>query len=181
MREALVRAASQNLLTRESNKGFRVAPLLTQDDYKRLIDVRRMLELHAVATADLSPDDVGRLADALNSMRAAASGSGYADVIGFTRADNDFHLVLIEACKNHFVVDAWRNLHHTLHVYRIYFDGGVFDSSEAISEHADILVAARAGDRDRLAGALKRHIDAAAQRHTSSFPATGNSLPAEPQ
>jgi DNA-binding GntR family transcriptional regulator len=174
VREALVRATSQRLLTRESNKGFRVAPLLTQGDYRRLVELRRLLEVHAAATAELDREDVERLAEALERMQTAGSSSEYADVRGFTRADNDFHATLVEACGNEFVVAAWSNLHHIMHVHRIYVDSGIFDSRDAINEHTKILKAARAGDRDRLVEALRRHLDAAERRLAGSFPPSGD-------
>lgn len=174
VREALVRASSQRLVTRESNKGFRVSALLTQSEFRQLIEWRRLLELHAAATADLQPAHIAQLADALARMRAAGSSSEYANVTAFTRADNDFHTTLIEACGNQFVIAAWGSLHHFMHVHRIYVDSGVFDSRDAIREHTAILKAARAGDRDLVVTALRRHIDAAGQRLAGSFPPGGS-------
>jgi len=52
VREALVRAASLLLLTRESNRGFRVALLLTTEEYHQLFGVRRLIELYAVGARD---------------------------------------------------------------------------------------------------------------------------------
>ena len=173
VREALVRAASQGLLTRESNKGFSVAPLLTRREYRQLIELRQLLELHALSGAEIGPDDVSRLAAALDRMRAAGARSGYADVKEFIRADYDFHAVLVEASDNMFVVEAWNNLHHVMHIYRIYLDSGVFDSRDAISEHERIFEAARAGDRTALVRSLRGHLDATANRLATSFPSEG--------
>jgi DNA-binding GntR family transcriptional regulator len=170
VREALVRAASQGLLTRESNKGFSVAPLLTRRAYRQLIELRRLLELHAVSAADLRSEDIARLGSALDRMRASGGRSGYADVKEFTRADADFHAALVEASDNPFVGEAWQNLHHVMHIYRIYLDSGVFDSRDAIGEHERIFEAARAGDRDALIATLREHLDATENRLASSFP-----------
>jgi DNA-binding GntR family transcriptional regulator len=173
VREALVRAASQGLLTRESNKGFSVAPLLTRREYRQLIELRRLLELHAVSSADVSAEDISRLSVALDRMRAAGGRSGYADVKEFTRADYDFHAVLVQASDNVFVVDAWNNLHHVMHIYRIYLDSGVFDSRDAIAEHERIFEAARAGDRASLITSLRDHLDSTESRLATSFPTGG--------
>jgi DNA-binding GntR family transcriptional regulator len=173
VREALVRAASQRLLTRVSNKGFRVADLLTPDDYHKLYETRRLLEVHAAAHARLSTEGVARLAGALEQMRTASSagsGSGYADVAGFSRADQAFHDALVEMADNEFVLAAWRNLHAFMHVQRLYAGSGVFDAGEAIAEHEAILVAARAADRDALAEAVARHIDTAEGRLAMLLP-----------
>jgi DNA-binding GntR family transcriptional regulator len=175
VREALVRAASQGLLTRESNKGFSVAPLLTRREFRHLIELRRVLELHAVSTANLSPDDIGRLSAELARMRASGGRSGYADVKEFTRSDYDFHAVLVGTSDNAFVIEAWKNLHHVMHIYRIYLDGGVFDARDAIAEHELIFEAARAGDRASLSTALRDHLDSTADRLASRFPATDES------
>jgi DNA-binding GntR family transcriptional regulator len=170
VREALVRAASQGLLTRESNKGFSVAPLLTRRAYRQLIELRRLLELHAVSATDLRSEDSARLGSALDRMRASGGRSGYADVKEFTRADADFHAALVEASGNLFVGEAWKNLHHVMHIYRIYLDGGVFDSRDAIAEHERIFEAAQAGDRAALISTLREHLDATENRLASSFP-----------
>jgi DNA-binding GntR family transcriptional regulator len=176
VREALVRAASQRLLTRESNKGFSVAPLLTRREYRHLIELRRVLELHAIATAELRSEDIGRLSVALDRMRASGGSTGYADVKEFTRADYEFHAALVEACDNQFVVEAWNNLHHVMHTYRIYLDSGVFDSRDAIAEHEPILEAARAGDRAALTSSLRDHLGATENRLADRFPTTGDGV-----
>jgi DNA-binding GntR family transcriptional regulator len=168
VREALVRAASERLLTRESNKGFSVAPLLTRRKYRHLIELRRLLELHAVSHADLRSEDIARLSEALSRMRASGGGAGYADVKEFTRADAAFHATLVDASDNAFIIEAWDNLHHFMHVHRIYLDSGVFDSRDAIAEHEQIFEAV--DDRASLITALRAHIDATEQRLAGSFP-----------
>ena len=106
-------------------------------------------------------------------MREAGARSGYADVKEFIRADYDFHAVLVEASDNMFVVDAWKNLHHVMHIYRIYLDGGVFDSRDAISEHEHIIEAAQTGDGRSLVTLLRNHLNATASRLVTSFPTEG--------
>ena len=165
VREALVRAASQGLLTRESNKGFRVTPLLTTTEYHHLFEVRRVLELCAVASARLDEPGVKRLAELVTRMRRARSdGPAYQNYAAFSTADREFHMVLVAMSDNSFAVDAWRNLQHHLHVARLYAGRGVVDSREAIEEHAAILKAAQAGDRETLLKATRAHILLAEQR-----------------
>jgi DNA-binding GntR family transcriptional regulator len=170
VREALVRAASRRLLTRESNKGFRVAPLLTTEAYHQLFDVRRLIELHAVGQAQIDDASVAAMADALARMRAGGSGPAYRDFREYSRADRDFHAALVGMSANAFLLDAWENLHHHLHVSRLYAGSGVLDASEAIAEHAAILEAAREGDRDALVAATREHIVVAERRLATRLP-----------
>jgi DNA-binding GntR family transcriptional regulator len=164
VREALFRAASEGLLTRESNKGFRVTPLLTTTEYHHLFEVRRMLELCAVNSARLADPPVKRLADLLMRMRSSGDGPAYQDYAAFSSADREFHVVLVGMSDNAFAVEAWANLHHHLHVARLYAGRGVVDSHEAIEEHAAILHAAQSVDREALLKATRSHILLAEQR-----------------
>ncbi len=164
VREALFRAESQGLLTRESNKGFRVTPLLTTTEYRHLFEVRRMLELCAVGSARLADSQVKRLSDLVTRMRSSGDGPAYQDYAAFSSADREFHVVLVEMSDNAFAVEAWGNLHHHLHVARLYAGKGVIDSKEAIEEHTAILHAAQAGDREAVMKATRSHILLAEQR-----------------
>jgi DNA-binding GntR family transcriptional regulator len=164
VREALVRAASLRLLTRESNKGFRVAPLLTSAEYHYLFEIRRLTELCALANARLTEPGIARLAEQLKRMKTTGDGPSYRDYAAFSAADRDFHVALVEMSDNAFAVDAWSNLHHHLHVSRLYAGRGVVDAREAVHEHGAIVAAARTGDRAALIEATRTHIVLAEQR-----------------
>jgi DNA-binding GntR family transcriptional regulator len=164
VREALVRAASVGLLTRESNKGFRVAPLLTSTEYHHLFEVRRLLELCAVASARPTSAQIERLTESLRRMQASGDGPAYQDYAAFSTADREFHVALVSISDNTFAIEAWTNLHHHLHIGRLYAGRGVVDAREAIEEHAAIVEAARAGDHEALLSATRSHIVVAEQR-----------------
>lgn len=170
VREAMVRAASVGLLNRESNKGFRVAPLLTATEYHYLFEVRCLTELCAVAEARITEQGLARINKQLERMERSGAGPAYRDYAAFSAADREFHVALVEMSDNRFAVDAWSNLHHHLHVSRLYAGLGVVDSREAIAEHGAIVTAARSGDRAALVEATRNHIVQAEARVAKLYP-----------
>jgi len=164
VREALVRAASERLVIQESNKGFRVAPLLTRDEYHQLFEFRRLLELEAVSRATIDEEVIASLGAALRSMRSAGQGSRYEDLRAFSSGDHDFHRAFIASANNQFLTAAWDDLHHFMHVHRLYTRAGVFDLADAHAEHAAIVDAARGGDVRELTEAMRAHLSASERR-----------------
>src|SRR5438552_4009865 len=53
IREALTRAATERLVIQNNNRGFTVAPLLSEQEYHQLFEVRFLLETHALRVAKL--------------------------------------------------------------------------------------------------------------------------------
>lgn len=170
IREALSRAAAEHLVIQDARKGFTVAPLLTESDYHKLFDVRRLLELHALSQVTSPPDHIDELATIVAEMKAMDHGPEYRDFSAFNHADRYFHHQLVSLSKNQILVGAWENLHFHLHVGRLYAGAGVIDFREAVREHEQIVDAVRTGDRSVAVQIARQHMSSAEERLVRLIP-----------
>lgn len=158
VREALTRAAAERLVIKTRNRGFTVAPLLSEKAYHDLFHVRRLLELDAVRGARIQPDTVDAMTQLAETMATMKIGKDYSSYGPFNRADAAFHRALVSTADNEFLLQSWDNLHFHLHIGRLYTGVGLIDVQYAIDEHAAILDALRRGDTQALEAALNQHI-----------------------
>ena len=158
VREALMRAHGEQLVRQKTNHGFVVADLLTPKDLYHLFDVRHMLEVYALKSADISNEPTQELAEIsslVEQMTHASDGAVYKD---YLLLDHHFHRSLIGLSDNPFLVKAWEDLHVHLHLSRLYSGVGLFDRSDSVVEHHAILEALRRNDRDQATALLSQHI-----------------------
>jgi DNA-binding GntR family transcriptional regulator len=164
IREALSRASAVRLVNQQPNRGYTVAPLLSEAEYHQLFDARHLIETYALEIGKLDTVDVAYLV-ALNAQMAEAStGPSYREFNIFNKQDGDFHRALVRASGNPFLINAWDNLHFHLQVGRLYTGAGVIDRREALEEHAAIIDAIHGGNRQQAVQLASRHIRHAEQR-----------------
>lgn len=164
LREALTRLSAERLVVFSANRGYTVAPLLTEAEYHHLFDVRFLLEIHAVENATLDPNLADTLSSILDRMEAADHGLVYEDYKAFNQADRAFHRALVGMSGNEFLIRAWSDLHFHLHVGRLYTGAGVIDHEEGGREHRAIIAALRANDHSELVRRDALHIRRAEPR-----------------
>ncbi len=130
VREAMKTLVAQRILRVERGRGTFVNPLANwgslnavlravsegEDDAAvavQLIELRRMLETGAceLAATRISDDDLERMADQVNRMRAAHEA---ADVPAFVESDLAFHDIILQASGNIFVAVLFEPLHRIL-------------------------------------------------------------------
>lgn len=163
VREALTRLAEQGLVVSEPQQGFSVIPLSRADlldltatrleietlALRRSVergDVEwqsRLVATHYVLehTGQLDPDEPRALSD------------------GWARAHHDFHHLLLAACGSKRLLEIADSLRDSAEVYRRWstpLDGRT--AGDIAREHRAILDAVQAGDADRAAAELARHI-----------------------
>ena len=164
IREALNRAAGQRLVVQFTNRGCRVAPLLTLAGYHQIFWVRRVLEQHAMTAAKPDAVSISRVRDLAQVMPHMEHGDHYSDFHDFNQADHEFHLTLVRMAGNPFLEQAWSDLHFHIHVGRLYAGVGIVDFSEALREHTAIAEALGVGDLASAAGLAEQHITQAEHR-----------------
>lgn len=164
VREALMRAHGEHLVTQKTNHGFVVAAILTPDELHQLFDVRHVLEVHALSQANISAESVKAVSSLAERMRASSDGMVYDDFREFMALDHQFHRGLIELANNSFLTAAWEDLHVHLHLSRLFIGVGLFDRSYALQEHQAILVALQQGDQPAAVELLGQHIRLVGQR-----------------
>ncbi|MFE4368237.1 GntR family transcriptional regulator [Streptomyces sp. NPDC056835] len=176
VREALVQLEHTGLISRVALKGYRVAPPLSPEQLAELFDMRTILETAAVERAASRADDLVpelRAAHARHVLRAhrvrksrGAHGgpADFSDLRECFAADWEFHLTIIRASGNRFLLRTAESLSAQVHRLRQTADHGTTDIERAVDEHAAILAAFESGDPQRPLVAMRGHLAAVARR-----------------
>jgi len=160
LREVLSRFHSEKLVIFEPYKGYRVSGILDDQSMTEMLEVRVLIETHAIQNIIRCNrlhilEKMSRLNEQISSIQM---GSSYKEVLEFNQLDHLFHLTMVEATQNSFLIDAYGGMHCHLHIARFYHVRGEVDQREAAAEHAEIWEAIRFRDIYRAEEAVKRHI-----------------------
>jgi DNA-binding GntR family transcriptional regulator len=167
VREALMRAHGERLVTQKTNHGFVVANILTSEELGELFEVRHLIEVHAVSEGEITQEAVAAITRMIDGMSATGDGEVYDDFRDFMSLDRQFHRALVAMAGNEVLVRAWENLHVHLHLSRLYTSVGRFDRNDSKMEHNMILDALRKQDRKLAANLLSQHIKRVEKRMQS--------------
>jgi DNA-binding GntR family transcriptional regulator len=163
MREALVRLATERLLTCAAFKGYAVAPMLTPRQLNNLFHVRRLLEIDAArqAAARVLPSQLQAMERELAAQAAQSPSVAFADFRAFNRHDQRFHELVVAAADNDMLLATYQLLavHH--HLSLLHFGHEPVDTSPLVAEHTAIYRALDQRDADAAAQATRVHLDAA--------------------
>lgn len=158
IREALARATSERLVKQVSNKGYMVAPLLSEAEYINLFDTRILLESYAIKhSQSVKLQELRHIITEMSQVESGTTFREYREVIEYDRC---FHKLLVDSANNLFVSRAWRDLHCHLHQNRLrYYDtSNAFHLGYAIQEHNTILEYLENGDMTAAAEANMTHL-----------------------
>jgi DNA-binding GntR family transcriptional regulator len=166
VREALARIEATGLVVREPHRGYRVAPLISPEDFRDLTEARLLLEPYNTAAAcnRRSNELLDELSNALAEMRAAPTGPTYREFRVFLAADARFHEIIGRYAGNHFLAEATARFEAHQHRFRLFGNAGVTDATLAIHEHEGVFNAIRRGAVDKAREAMRRHIENVFQR-----------------
>lgn len=170
VREALARAAANGLVTLDSNRGYRVSPMLSRRDFHAIFVARQMLELQALEGGLINDQAISRLLQIVAVMPDLEHGPVYRNFREFTREDHRFHRTLVGISDNRFLVQAWDGLNFHLQISRLYAGEGVIDFADALHEHTTIAEALADHDKKRAVEAVQTHISRAEARLTVLLP-----------
>ena len=166
VRETLSQATTNGLVIRRQNYGFRVAPLLSPEDYSALMDARDLIQPYcaqraATLATEAELDSFDRFQDAMERTPRDPTDSEYR--VHF-RADIGLHRGIVLAAHNRFVVQAFDNCNVHFFRFQRFRVGPVQDASDAHTEQRAIIAALR--NRDPLAArkAMVDHVDAVRSR-----------------
>ena len=166
IREALARLESTGLVVRAALRGYRVAPLFTEEELTELMEARELLEPEnafracGLATSDL----LDQLEKSIDDLRNAPVDGAGNSIRPYWEADERFHRIIAEHAGNRFLLAAYTALGGHVQRFRLFGGLGVSDAGPAISEHATILQAMRAGDAELARTAMHDHICGVRQR-----------------
>jgi GntR family transcriptional regulator, carbon starvation induced regulator len=159
VREALSRLVSQGLVTREENKGFRVAPA-SLDDLSELTSTRKIIEREAF-----------RLSVEAGDSAWEAEIVGKFHLLSLVVPDRDnflewevphraFHHALLSACGNRMLLNLADRLYDLGQRYRaIMLDFDPKGGRDLIADHRALMEAALARSPDKGADLLCAHLD----------------------
>lgn len=159
VREALHMLESSRLVERRVGIGWVVAPVGTRD-LEELFELRALLEPAALGRIVAWPQE--QLAQVAGLFDAFAAPMPEGQIATYLRADDEFHVRLIEATENRRVIDAYRVVERQidrLRHYTSYRSEGRVD--ESLEEHLRIARALRARDAAQARAALVEHIESA--------------------
>ncbi|MFN8531520.1 MAG: GntR family transcriptional regulator [Anaerolineae bacterium] len=171
VREALMRAHGERLVTQKANYGFVVSELLTPEELRQLFEVRRLLEIRALELAPLplASAAVDNLRHLVAQMLHAPDGAVYNDYKDYLQLDHQFHHQLVSLSDNSFLIKAWEDLHVHLHLSRLYRGVGLFDRTDSAEEHRALLEALETDNREQVINLMGQHIQGVRDRVEKHF------------
>jgi DNA-binding GntR family transcriptional regulator len=152
LREALGRLEAEGAVATRPRFGVFVRPL-TLDEYRQIYPIRALLDPEALRLAGIpSPDRLRRLTLLNREMRRSTDPE---DVL---RADDTWHLELLEACPNKVLIDLITAFIRRARRYELALmrDGRQVEVSTR--EHDQILKALRAGNLRRACARLRANM-----------------------
>lgn len=156
VREALADLERVGLVERIPNRGA-VVRLLDPLEVRQIYSVREALETLAAQQIPLpAPASVLEPLRALQQRHAAAVESG--DARAAFRANMQFHETLFGACGNPHLVELIQGLAQKVHGARSITAASPEHLQLARDEHAAMVDALAAGDRDRLVALCRQHL-----------------------
>lgn len=163
IREALSRLEAQGLVVKTHLVGYSAANQIDRARLAHLYDLRLLLEPYAASKAatNISEDQLAQLQALDASMREvdASTPDGYG---AFANLDGQFHDLIAQNSGNELVHEALGRLNTHVHLFRLFFHARA--TSDANTEHEQVLDAIKAHDAERAETAMREHILASRSR-----------------
>jgi len=165
VREALIRLASEGLVTLLPNRGAQVTQIDISDvpQFFEALDVcqRMVMRLSAARRTD---EQVARLTALNEEFKAAAD---QRDVVQMSELNLAFHTTQAAACGNKYVATLYEDLLSVgLRLARSAFGTALTDGqnahayySEVVAQHEDMIAALAAGDKDKAEALGREHAE----------------------
>lgn len=152
VREALNRLEAEGLVLIESRRGAFVREFSSKE-VGDLYDFREVLELHAIAAANITPELLEQLAESIERIKGFLN-SG--DKASHVEEDLRFHALIAGASDNAEFFRVFQNVQQKSLIcrYKTYHLSGF----TAPASHTKIYRALQTGDRDTAIDAMRKHI-----------------------
>jgi DNA-binding GntR family transcriptional regulator len=162
VREALARLAAETLVTSESQRGFRAAPI-SFEDFRQITQLRAILESTAIAESVARGDDEWEASAVaafhkLTKIERVMKDDPGRHAAEWERRNRDFHQALIGACPNKWLFHLRDILVTQSSRYLRIAVATSTDRRDVHAEHEEILNAALARDATRAAALINQHI-----------------------
>lgn len=157
VREALLRLAAENFIVFHPKKGMAIN-YFSKEDIENLFELREAIEERAVTkiTGNLNKDQIQKIKHILAEQEECAK-NNYDEKL-FLEIDKKFHLFLIEASGNRFMVQSYKNIRDyiTLPAKKALMRKGRVN--EVIQEHKAIVKALLEEDVEMVKEVTKKHL-----------------------
>ena len=180
VREALARAGTVGLVRQDFNRGFTVAELPTDAQYRQLFAARHAIETAALIGSDashpgewvanVSDEEIEQLRGLVETRPADDAGASHPGSSRFSLLERSLHQRLIELAGNGFLTDAFECIHFHLRLSRLYAYVGAAQGAslagyqEALCEHRAIVDALGRRDGSGVVRASDSHAHRAEER-----------------
>ena len=147
VREAVVRLAQEGFVEIVPRRGIRISQM-TKRDVREVHEVLECLEVQAaerLALRRLSAEDMARLDGAVRGMDEALVAD---DIEAWTRADYEFHKLLIELAGNRHLEGVARNFLEKAYRFRMLTLPMRTKPIKSTTSHAALVEAVRRGDHE---------------------------------
>lgn len=156
VREAMLTLVNQGVMEVVPNRGFRITTV-TDKDLDEVYQLRLLLEVPAVR--QLAQQDASAHAEMLTEhARACTQAAKDLDLTVFLEADRDFHLSMLGLLGNGRLVQVVEMLRDQTRLYGLQSLAERGDLVSASLEHFDLLEAVLAGDPERAAEEMAKHL-----------------------
>lgn len=175
IREALQRLAHEGWLQIGDGKRILVSPV-TYKDVQQLFDLRLLIELYAAREAFEQGKSrllAGKLDETLAMMR-----DNQHDHVLLTKADLQFHLLIIEMTENERLIRFWKTVHEETSRVALMTLIGEKRAPEVIDEHQNILLSFWEKDLDAILNNLTAHLIKSRDSLLRKLDETGINTPA---
>ncbi|MEV0290349.1 GntR family transcriptional regulator [Kribbella sp. NPDC050820] len=164
IREALSRLESDGLVEKQPLKGIFTTPLLSEQEFEDMYELRLYLEPAAAGRAAqrLSTGIGQRLRTLLDELPAETSLTGYDGFRALMLHDAVFHQAIHVASGNQMVTQALARLHCHLHLFRFGYESATGEAT--VKEHRALYQAIASGDTDAAVNAMTVHLESARDR-----------------
>ena len=164
IREALSRLEAQGLVVKAHLIGYSAASQMDADRLRQLYDLRLLLEPYAAqqAAANITDEGIAQLEAIDQSMRAIPKPGLRSSYGEFAQKDGQFHDLIAAYSGNELVQDTLARLHTHVHLFRTYYHATA--TTDANTEHEDIIAAIRRRDGSAAYEAMRFHIEQSRRR-----------------
>ena len=167
IREAIARLDAEGLIVRGPRRSYTVAPLISLDELRALMDFRLLIEPAAAAAAarNTSPED----AEALTAFARSGGAGDYDDTANRLDMiyDAAFHDRIATLSGNQWLRESLARLRSHLHMYRLYHHAK--HAAATKPEHVALAEAIAAREPEAAAEAMRLHLTTAMKRIDDFF------------
>ena len=161
LREALNRLQAERLVTAESLRGFRVAPL-SLDELHDAVSLRIVIETEALKASISKGDDTwaSDIVSALYALNVQAARTGAeADIWTLEKRHHAFHRALLAACNSPWTLEFFERLYAATERYRIpvLLASALPVGRDVQAEHSALAQAALDRDAEKASALISQH------------------------